>query len=530
MVLARPSIDGEQARDLTHALELRLDDLLTRQLLAELVQREGGSHQHQQPPVTNARSIQLLLECLQCLWSHADTKRRLQAFSHLGSYLPWFLRAWNSYPHDVDIPRIVAQILQLWSSTKNATINAELLRSGVVDRFRQAMAWEIPSCHPVHAFILTTLKNLTLRATEGDNIRMHTDLYDLVVRHAVDEHQTATNNDVERVLHILWNWAALPKLAPLLASDRKLWHLLHWTASIPISADSIVLHRHAASVLGCVLASQSLSAPMTPSSLLLQQQDWLSGYLFTILELETDADLRRRCARLVRCLAGSEQGQALIQKGMPSEDSLTVLVQVVRNPRDAADTRCQACQALTKFLSGTRLDWASMGPCLETILTQTIEHTETPDKLVLLICEALLTCFSQSQWKRGPNFPNGFLERLLSVLQENVLDPKFHDTMSTLLLHKIEHSVSSRSETTPFVNRHVLDMAALFLTPTGPEYVTSQSNAIHMISALLRDPNCKRPLADNERLLSSLVSFCLVTRGPAKDEAKLIILQLVPEL
>ena len=188
MVLARPSIDGEQARDLTHALELRLDDLLTRQLHSELVQREGGSHQH--PPVTNARSIQLLLECLQCLWSHADTKRRLQAFSHLGSYLPWFLRAWNSYPHDVDIPRIVAQILQLWSSTKNATINAELLRSGVVDRFRQAMAWEIPSCHPVHAFILTTLKNLTLRSTEGDNIRMHTDLYNLVVRHAVDGTQS----------------------------------------------------------------------------------------------------------------------------------------------------------------------------------------------------------------------------------------------------------------------------------------------------------------------------------------------------
>lgn len=188
VVLARPSIDGEQARDLTHALELRLDDLLTRQLHSELVQREGGSHQH--PPVTNARSIQLLLECLQCLWSYADTKRRLQAFSHLGSYLPWFLRAWNSYPHDVDIPRIVAQILQLWSSTKNATINAELLRSGVVDRFRQAMAWEIPPCHPVHAFILTTLKNLTLRSTEGDNIRMHTDLYNLVVRHAVDGTQS----------------------------------------------------------------------------------------------------------------------------------------------------------------------------------------------------------------------------------------------------------------------------------------------------------------------------------------------------
>jgi hypothetical protein len=94
----------------------------------------------------------------------------------------------------------------------------------------------------------------------------------------------------------------------------------------------------------------------------------------------------------------------------------------------------------------------------------------------------------------------------------------------------------------PRVVLHLLaDLAALLLSAVGPAFETSRENGVTIVEHLIAGSNTDgdsssnvhwKTLADNERLLSALVGFCLMshTEGLRKDRAKRLILRLVPEL
>jgi hypothetical protein len=64
----------------------------------------------------------------------------------------------------------------------------------------------------------------------------------------------------------------------------------------------------------------------------------------------------------------------------------------------------------------------------------------------------------------------------------------------------------------------------------GPEYESSRRDALKIITLFMKSDGHKKRLAENEALLTALVNFCLISSGPLKDEAKQVILRLVPEL
>ena len=80
-----------------------------------------------------------------------------------------------------------------------------------------------------------------------------------------------------------------------------------------------------------------------------------------------------------------------------------------------------------------------------------------------------------------------------------------------------------------------LEIMAILLSPlaSGPDFDASRSKAVKVLTIIANeDDRNKKPMADDENLLTALVNVCLMTsnEGPLKDDAKELILALVPEL
>mmetsp|Transcript_17853 Transcript_17853/g.48557 ORF Transcript_17853/g.48557 Transcript_17853/m.48557 type:complete len:150 (+) Transcript_17853:3-452(+) len=87
-------------------------------------------------------------------------------------------------------------------------------------------------------------------------------------------------------------------------------------------------------------------------------------------------------------------------------------------------------------------------------------------------------------------------------------------------------------------NSHILEILRLLLSspsPSSPSFdlQPSQAMTVDTLRHLINHPDTrnKKALADHEDILTALVNLCLtITKGSTKDEAKRIILALVPEL
>jgi len=375
-------------------------------------------------------------------------------------------------------------------------------------------------------------------------------------------------NELEMILAFLWNVTVVPRIARSVSNDADVWRVLKMVAIIRQTNETVELRRHLSSVLGTVIAdlTATTNAASTSSqpATLLEQLSWLIPHVFWILRHETDADIRRRTMRLIRCLASCEWGRLLLLKksacdpssvSLAQDDLLSILIRVVRkSSKDGPDTRSQACQAVALLLPWAMDDWASQTPCLETILIQIIEEdpggnvtnagvptgnrvveekVAAERNLVLAACHALDTSLCNSPWKRGPScFSRQFFDRLTQILNNNVSEPRFHIGISKLLLQIIRDG-SSTGQLSTLIERRVLDSVSVLMASVGPDFETSRTNAITMLTAFMDDDideGSKKALAGNDSLLAALVNFCLINSGAQKDKVKQIILKLVPEL
>jgi hypothetical protein len=208
---------------------------------------------------------------------------------------------------------------------------------------------------------------------------------------------------------------------------------------------------------------------------------------------------------------------------------LNVLVQVLQSTDGGSDdTRIQACQTIASLLPGAGKHWASLGPYIESVLTQTIEGEESPDKLVLAASHTLYVSLEHSPWKRGNScHTSSFFERIRSALEVNADDPLYHTGFSQLLLLLAHDGASDESN---LVSPPVLTALTILLSALGPDYEPSRKDAMAILTLFLKKNGHKKRLAENEGLLTALVNFCLISNGSLKDEAKHIILRVVPEL
>ena len=403
---------------------------------------------------------------------------------------------------------------------------------------------------------------------------------------------TSSSNTTTTPVVSLWMSADLTVWRHL----QRLWHRRP-DSNNGTTTPTMVVRRHLAAIVGtllghCCCGAETNHNDVAESIRCIREQSWLVPSLLAVLEgFDVDVDYRRRCMRTVRCLASCEWGRSFLQSSSSPEQPKKleeVLLEVLRTDDVAPDTRTLACQTVTALLpslaaasSSSKHDSVLMGPFLETALVQIVETagdledqqqqqrsssastTATlADKLVLAASQALCTSLRCSPWRRSAScFSELFFEQIMLVLQEQIDQSLYHVGFSGLLVELMKQEVTAvthsamaddsdtitttTTKTTTQIRDisvrlvfmpPVLEILTMLLSPIAhPDFDASRQNAVHVLSVLVNDhPGNKKPMADDEYLLTALVNLCLMYSSnegsPLKDAAKQLILALVPEL
>jgi len=477
-------------------------------------------------------SVGVICECLASVWTRATDERRRQSVQQVPDALPWILHVWVQANATATAPPVnnilqpILRILRSWAKLKDSRIKNMMVQSGLVGRLQESLRDSQSDLNNVLA-MLGLVKDLVFRASGPDKELLYRQLNQQILEQATE--QSASLLAQEEVSAVLWNWAALETLGQVMAENYHAWKILEFLLSLPATNDSTPIHRNASSALGCIVAAWTVRPTSSPPELLTEQA-WIPARLLQILVTESDVDWRRRCMRTIRCLSSCEWGRSFLWKHSESpEHFLNVLVQVLQSTDGGSDdTRIQACQTIASLLPGAGKHWASLGPYIESVLTQTIEGEESPDKLVLAASHTLYVSLEHSPWKRGNScHTSSFFERIRSALEVNADDPLYHTGFSQLLLLLAHDGASDESN---LVSPPVLTALTILLSALGPDYEPSRKDAMAILTLFLKKNGHKKRLAENEGLLTALVNFCLISNGSLKDEAKHIILRVVPEL
>ena len=298
---------------------------------------------------------------------------------------------------------------------------------------------------------------------------------------------------------------------------------------------------------------------------MIQKQEWLVRYLIDEVggkRVHSRVDCRRRCMRTIRCLMATSWGRIVFWNQISKEDFVAVVLQVMRSLEEDVDTRTLACQTLGLLVRERIID-VHLGPYIETTLLEIIEGDPEVDDdshirdisrcdvLVLSACHVLTMCLEFSPWSRSLDcFTEPMFEHLLHVLQSNVDLPNYHSTISELFAalavkqENVEdhHEISSTriKGICAVLSSYpsVLETFAILLSPTAskPEFDKVRESTIKILSGLIESDSIEKTnqqlMAADEHLLTALVNVCLMNNNesPLKDEAKRIILTLIPEL
>ena len=306
--------------------------------------------------------------------------------------------------------------------------------------------------------------------------------------------------------------------------------LMHHSVNDHQSDLTVKIKRNAVSALGNFVADSRYHGAIFQDNTLA-----LLSRLMTVVEEDGDGAVRRRAMRTIRYLVSSPSPEA--QLAVKNENLLqrflanTIGRNASLDDENEHDAQIQACQAVIVMSDSMNpSDW----PQLLGTLSKRIETT-TDTKLVLTASLAMGECF-----KRMPVIPISFSDLFWKRLETAVMsDRSTHIGVSSLYLvlaqaeksyaRKDENSVSSQS----VLSSSTSTLNAMTLILSAPSTVDERAaqNVLKLLEVLVEDAVNKKPLADNEGLLSGLINLCLVNPGKAiKDSAKQLVLQLIPEI
>lgn len=290
--------------------------------------------------------------------------------------------------------------------------------------------------------------------------------------------------------------------------------------------------RNATSALGNILSDPRNGALLFPSETTAKSFAILPT-LMKLVEKDSDSIVRRRAMKTLRCIASSTDPN--IQICIAKEQVAVFLVDTIarnvsQDDDNDKDMQIQACQTVNLLVEAFEdSDW----PSLEIAITQRIETTNDTE-LTIAACECLVECVLRSPWRRGSScFSEMFWKRLETAAS---VSKETHDCIAKLLLQliKIERkagSVASSGQPSPLTCPNVVNILTALISDSGPNSDETRNIALEVILILVQDDLNRKPLAENEGLLSGLVNLCLLQPDPkTKYLAKQVILDLVPEL
>lgn len=394
---------------------------------------------------------------------------------------------------------------------------------------------------------LGLIKDLTFRAGAGQKealLQIGDGIFYHVLLIGAKTSQDEDGKFVEWFTAVIWNLALDKKSCSyLFRGDNNDSQLIFPRALVKIletrnddkapSALSTKIKRNAISALGNMLSDNPfqnllLRPERTDSSLK------IFPILMKLVEQESDSIVRRRTMRTVRCLVaayGEGIGEYVSKEELVSFLIDSISLDGLQDDDNDRDMLLQACQAV-HILTETGFV-ATAWPSLETALLERVENN-TDAKLSIALYECLKACVMKSPWRRGSScFSEMFWKRLESTA---ATCSESHIVIAELLLEMARLDSATKSGSPGnrpswLAQPAVVNSLSSVLTTSAPELEEARNKALDVVLLLMENDYNKRPLAENEVLLSALVELCLLQPGPKKKHlAKQVILDLVPEL
>jgi hypothetical protein len=519
------------------------------------------------------KEIVLICQCLLQVFK-CSSEHRLCSFRHVGvtELIPLLVQIWtNIIQNKVKIERqssenddgllLIIRIVRVFSKlipAKSSLINylngaflGHLLRDMIV-WMREPTLSVLYSSNEVLWEALGLVKDLTFRSQTTDKevlLRLEEGILLKTISICCGNIKSLHPRIQEWWSSIVWNLALDRSICQILMSNNNFGNvnkdentildgLLQVLKdddddiNVKISGVPIRIKKNAISAIGNIVADPRnhkilfQNAVTAISSTLLPR-------LIHLVETDSDPVVRRRAMRTIRCLAFSTDSTT--KSVVENENLSSFLVNVIsrsslHDDENDHDMLVQACQTVIALGGSITVEaWSH----LEKALVQQIETT-TFTKIISAAIQCLIECMRNNPSARSPS--SEMFWKRLEMSVSNSPEAHIHISSLVVMLAKIE----KRSEgfaaenienpsiltTTPVVNT-----VTIMLLESGLSKEDSRNQALEAVLILAENEPNRRPLAENDRLLSGLVSLCLMQPDQKnKDSIKQVILQLVPEI
>jgi hypothetical protein len=276
----------------------------------------------------------------------------------------------------------------------------------------------------------------------------------------------------DHVAAIWWNFACVVELAHMMVQSQSILENMEGL----LTSDSCKTRRSTLSALGNLASVH----PLLPSFVPILQ---------SIVLQDTDSDCQRRAMRTIRCWAL----ECSTQPGF-----IDFLSRVIAIDHTHVDTKMQALESMVGL---------PPNPELLPALITAVERATEP-KLTMVAC------------------------RIIASMK----DPSLSERISLDFIDSMERAVRDDSRSHEIISKVVNILSAersekLLTTPAMNILALLCARCMAVIQVLAKTEANRRPMAEHDALLSSVVTFAMsTTEGPEKDNTKTLILKLVTEL
>lgn len=322
----------------------------------------------------------------------------------------------------------------------------------------------------------------------------------------------------EYVAAIWWNLAMSPSVGQEMANNVEILASLQ---SLMQPQDSVKTRRNAISSIGNLA-----TVPANHEQILSHDDESLVRQLQGVAKTDDDTDTRRRAMRTLRCLCSGEAAHTLRRQ----QDFCDFLAGVAQNDVDR-DTRVQALECMA-HVTGDEEAMAEVGETIKTALISAIEHSND-SRLTVDACKPLVHCLSKADRAAGTeaqsrtDFSSTFYAKLATAVSESP-NADAHRAVANIVSRVVEttNGFAGKVPSPPFLN-----LLSALLSSVGTDFEQSQGIAMSTVQSLVDVDTNRRSLAEDEGLLTALVNYAMATSDSGKkDEAKALILKLIPEL
>jgi hypothetical protein len=433
-----------------------------------LLLKLGYIQQQQQHDETE---LDFILTTLHCVYSGCTRDRLMNTFREIGvtEWVPLLLALLTDPSTSESLALKVILLLRIFC--KLDTCKASLINGAVLV---ETLVRLLPNSGTLlQKEILGCIKDLSFQSQDRPAL-FHTPTLIPVLVNLRGEHVAA----------IWWNFACVMELAHSMAQSPSILANMECLLSM---SDSCKTRRSTLSALGNLASVHPILPNFVP-------------ILQSIVLQDPDTDCQRRAMRTIRCWAL----ECYTQPGL-----IDFLSSVITSDDSHVDTKMQALESMAILPPHTEL--------LPALIT-TVERATEP-KLTMVACRIIATMTDSSLSER---ISLDFLHGMERAVRD---DSRCHESISKVMnILSTEHSSSSDDNNDKF-------KFLLLTTPAMNILALLCERCMAVIQVLAETESNRRPMAEHDALLSSLVTFAMsTTDGPEKDNTKTLILKLVTEL